>query len=417
MNPQRTASRARHALAALLLAALLTALTPTPHANAQATLQPPDWVKPGMRLVYWTGTYTRQSSGTVFVPDPEGPIKDDQGNRWRIVHRGADRGGAELGPVAGMGYAVVDVVAVEGDRVVLDTRTLTVLNRRVHFTGRTATHHDLATGNGTWLDRDRLQRLQAGQLLPGEATGPYQLADGRPLPSVLFIRHTNTGHTIFDLATGAQASDLTRARVTPGKNAGPSGKLTDAKRETVGLAYLKSLRPIDLPWTNGSPPDWVARTPTLHYRGTRTVHTPGTPTIPQPTERLATLQHAANTYTLHTESSYDTLAGVRQLATTTPIATGPASVGGYWIDPNALNRLESNTRLDRDPVTGVTLSVGQAQRLPNGDTLLPIIEQGSHYQNVFAYSTTTGVLATIHQTAHLATGTITANLTLQNPPR
>ncbi|MEM1212780.1 MAG: hypothetical protein AAGI68_10840 [Planctomycetota bacterium] len=417
MQPRPTRPRISHLLAALLLAAFLTPFADAPLAHADPTLQPPDWVRPGTRLVYWTGTHSRQSSGTVFVPDPEGPIKDDQGGRWRIVYRGSDRGGSELGPVAGTGYSVVDVVAIEDGRVVLDTRALTVLENRVHFTGRTGNHHDLATGNGTWLDRARLQRLQANQLLPGEATGPYQLADGLPLPAALFIRHAKTGHTIFDLATGAQATDFMRARVTPGKTAGPSGKLTDAKRETVALAYLKSLRPLNLPWAQGTPPDWVARTPTLRYVGTKSVRTPGVPQLPQLTERLATLQHAGDTYTLYHETVYDTLAGIRQPASNTPIATGPASLGGYWIDPAELQRLRPGTLLDRDPITGVTVLLGQPLRQPNGDTVLPIIEQGSHFRNVFRYSTTTGVLAAIQQTANLTTGTIVAELSLQNPPR
>ena len=380
--------------------------------------QPPESIRPGTRIAYWFGTGSRQSRGSVLVPDPKGPIKDDKGHRWRVESRGSDLGGEDVTSFGSMGILVWDVVAVEGDGVLLDSRGYGQLEDGLHESSAGGRVVDPGTGLGLWIERSRLVHVREGQLTGDERIGPWPLPDGRKLEACLYVDGGPNGHSVYDLATGIQVVDSLRASKSPGMNVEPDGTLTPATRDAWTLTYIKALRQTAWPWAKGRMPDWVGRTRALRYRGSRATRMEGVPPLaPSPVLLSADLNTVGETGATYLVRTFDVLDGRATESTRGLAVTGIASLGGYWVDPKGLAGLESGTALDRDPVTGVQVLVGNRVEAPNGAALQFILERGTTFQHTYGYDMANGVLAVIETSIRLGVAVNTVHLELEAPPK
>ncbi|MCY7418438.1 MAG: hypothetical protein LH650_08075, partial [Chloroflexi bacterium] len=130
-------------LVGLLVLATTLAGTVAGPAAAQGTVAPgglgitgvapPSWVQPGARITFYSAAAAVAQSSYQLIEDPAGPWQDPvTGKRYR---NSADTG-ESVGGASGDGVSQVDVVAVEGNDVVLSmaiygidraTNTLSVL--------------------------------------------------------------------------------------------------------------------------------------------------------------------------------------------------------------------------------------------------------------------------------------------------
>ena len=77
---------------------------------------PPDWVTPGTRLTWYGAAASVQSSYYTYVEDPDGDWEDPvTGKRYRRTDED------EMPTAAGHGVSQTDVLAIEGDDVILNT--------------------------------------------------------------------------------------------------------------------------------------------------------------------------------------------------------------------------------------------------------------------------------------------------------
>jgi hypothetical protein len=133
----------------------------------------------------------------------------------------------------------------------------------------------------------------------------------------------------------------------------------DGSQQSGTTMTLLAQRQIHLPWRNGTMPEWVERGIGWQFSGQQTLDVG----IGQPT----TLPMTSNTritrvgpiWSEHTQQAF--LYGYEAGSSVT--ATGAMQLfGGFWLPPEALETLEEGTLLDQDPITGVQVSVAQANR-------------------------------------------------------
>jgi len=66
-------------------------------------------------------------------------------------------------------------------------------------------------------------------------------------------------------------------------------------------------------------------------------------------------------------------------------------VGGLWIAPAVLRQLQQGQALDRDPVTGMAVSVGQVGSLPGISEAVAITEANETMQITYVYERSSGL--------------------------
>ena len=183
-------------------------------------------------------------------------------------------------------------------------------------------------------------------------------------------------------------------------------EILDEVNDTLqsGQMIFADQRYLDLPWSGGTAPAWVAETRTLPYAGSYAVYTYG----PAPTTleygAIVTLRRSRPKWAEYTLTDY--VSGLRNTSITR--VTGAAQlIGGFWLAPAALDALAGEPVRDVDPVTGVQLTTATG---PGG--VLVVTEEGALFRSKATYDGDSGVLLAAELTTRAGVATIAITLEL-----
>jgi hypothetical protein len=189
----------------------------------------------------------------------------------------------------------------------------------------------------------------------------------------------------------------------------PDGTSSGAAGATMIVSvYLVEVRDLRLPWAGQGMPPWLRPGQQLHYRGTyRNSLAEGLP--PWSFEALVAIERLAGgfaTAKLHTRLDMGT--GAPQDSTVDRVFGG-GMVGGVFVDPAALRRLEPGQILDQDPTTRRTTSVvGRDERY------VTIGEAGPLDGGQWTYDASSGMLVGVGARQQQGPATITIQAQLES---
>ena len=176
--------------------------------------------------------------------------------------------------------------------------------------------------------------------------------------------------------------------------------------------WIADARDVAIPWAGYAPPPWVATVQQLAYEGTTTTYTATT----APLERALALEVTIDlrgTGWLHgwTHVSQATLPGLPPTEGWSVDASGAASVGGWWIAPQALAALHAGDAIDAVAELGTTTTVTAAD-----GAQVTLSEVGPAHRIDATYDAVSGVLAHVVVVQSGAAARTVAQLTLVRGP-
>lgn len=343
--------------------------------------QAPPWVSAGPRISYHVGTARLTAPGE---PDQPG--------------------------ASGMGFIQHDIVAVTDDSVLVETRILTQpgLNAPPILEKVTGQVLDRGTGGGLWQNPQWL----AGQARQAPAdrnimAGPVEINDQR-YDAVRLINGDDS--QVFDLDSGLLLSGNTR-NYRPARQQGPA---RTPEREDLGFTRLAGFRRLELPWADGRMPAWARRVRRLEYQGQMVTRVPGSPALALPCELSYEITDRGDNWLLARQTlRQPNPSGAPDVTETVTRVTGPACVGGLWIDPDELGNLRAGQTLDTDPVAQSRLTVERVFDF-GGIPAVEIAETGRQFQMAYAYSRDDGVLLGFSYTVQMPSATTQLIFELSN---
>ena len=315
---------------------------------------PPDWVSAGTRLTWYGAAASVRSSYYTYVEDPDGEWEDPVTKKR---YRRTDE--EEMPTAAGQALSQTDVLAVEGDYVVLSTTMWGIdLDTGQHslqplWGGR----YPGAAVDGAWVRPDLLAQVASGGIPDLQVLrGTYALGD-TPVESVSFLSRTQGDYasTVFDASSGLLVASTGRYQAA----GSPVHSALDMPEGNVQIMFTRvvDVRDRTLPGLGSAVPAWVEPGIQLQYAGETTVTSPFDPggfSTSWPIEVVVTLDAVGESWaTFRSTTAIDFDGYVEE--TEALGATG--STGLYWYDPASLGLMNPDDVLDDDPLTGARLSV------------------------------------------------------------
>lgn len=326
----------------------------TAPAAANAKIVVPDFIKPGARLIYESGSSTEND-------DPNKPNS------------------------AGVGLSRFDIVAVTDTQVLLSIGTfLQAQNGNGHnFAGGSSSAFgafDITSGGALWIPKDVLESFTTAPPLEVNS-GPFELA-GRKYDTKTLTRITKESamRQVFDRGTGLKLSEQTGVG-----NPRRAGDLTGFNRKISGYSLYQTYRVKKLPWLDAAPPAWVAKLKAMNYRGSQTLQLPGSAPISVPFEisievKARGERHVEFAQTMRMQGSQPSR---------TVAYVGPGSIGGNWMNVAVLRAMEPGL-IDQDELLGTRLEYSQQDG--SKGRLGVLIENGNAHRLVWGYSLEDGAL-------------------------
>ena len=263
---------------------------------------------------------------------------------------------------AGHGASQTDVLAIDGDDVILSTSLWD------HRCRERAAVPDPAVG---WTLPGRRSGWRVGAPRPARAgrhggsndlqvlRGTYWLGE-TPVEAVSFLSRSQGDYasTVFDEASGMLVATTGRYKAAGSRVHGP----LDMPEGNVQIMHtrLVDVRERLLPGLGAAAPAWVAPGTQLTYAGEATVSDPFDPngfSASWPVEVLVTLDEVGDSWATFRSTTATDFDGYVERSDASG-ATG--STGLYWYDPVSLAAMTPGTVLDEDSVTTARLSVESA---------------------------------------------------------
>lgn len=350
----------------------------------------PPWVREGMRLTYYSSAASIPEGRHLYFKDENGTWVDDQGNRYRQE---------ESSGAGGHGYTQIDVAALEGQRVALHIKSLGMTGigaqqSALSLLGFDAYEGPSAAGSDWWISPQFLasveERNDEGLRI---LRMPYPLGQ-TTYRAIRFQTEDPQGRhvRVYDLDSGVllYAGSAVSGRI--------SGSFTQELRPgTSGMLSQSTFigaRHMTLPWTQGTPPPWLATLRGLRYEGTTTVYIPGSPAFPLPVVLTAqTVAHGGRWLLLRATDLLASVPGLPPSERHSSRISGIAQTGGFWLPPDGIGTLQPGQHLDTDPVTGIATSVRSRGAGQDGRPLVTLVESCSGYSLECAYDAESGLLA------------------------
>ncbi len=368
---------------------------------ALRTAPAPGWLRPGMRLTYYSASASIQHDRNVLNPDescdPDKPgykykPEDDEDcfekdGKWyrRIPNTGRS---------SGHGFTEVNVVALDQRVAVVDVRSLNLSEG----TGPAVTlgnwgSLELPGAGADWWLNPQVLRGAAGLSAPhlNVRQVRYPLR-GRQYNAIWFnLSSRGRQAHVYDVDTGVLLHTSTSS------TAPPTG--VHAKGETPGGATLLSqntllgTRTPVIPWALSPAPDWVRQVSVLRYEGSHTAHATGGDPISLPFSTMFQRQAVGVNWVLYLQTTPQNDAmGMPAPPAQGYRVFGSAQFGGLWIPPQGVPPLRQGQVLDDDPVTKTRVSVGSVGRTPQGADVVTITEEGAGQRYDFVYDRASGML-------------------------
>ncbi len=336
-----------------------------------ATKAPPGWLRPGVRLTYHVMSAAREGDTT-----PAGES---------VVH--------------------YDVVSVDANGVVAS------LGISVISSGALAPLRDAgfvvgAPGAGdVWLHPSVLptaeRRANANLSI---AHLPATMAE-KPVTSVRFEAADGASRkvSVFDESTGMLVYRIHTL-----------GNLDTARQNSLVMEFM-SARQMEPAWAGGSVPAWARVGAQLVYEGSTMINVGyGSPNTLMPTMMRARVTYVGPTFAVVQVEQY--LNGMKS-GEVHSVTSAVTPLGGIFLPPEALAALEPGQVLDRDPVTGVIVSVPQSPVYIDGQQLLTIVFEGASFRRLFAYDPHNGILVYLLELSQEGIATIRREFRLAGSSR
>jgi hypothetical protein len=363
---------------------------------------PPGWVTPGTRLTWYGAAASVQSSNYTYVEDPDGDWEDPvTGKRYRRTDED------EMPTAAGHGVSQTDVLAIDGDDVILSTSlwAIDIETGQLSLMPLWGGRYPGGAVDGAWVRPDLLEQVASGGTPELQVLrGTYWLGE-TPVEAVSFLSRTQGDYasTIFDDASGMLVATTGRYKAAGSPVHGP----LDMPEGNVQIMVtrLVDVRERTLPGLGAAAPAWVAPGVQLTYAGDATVSNPFDPngfSASWPVEMLVTLDEVGDSWATFRSTTATDFDGYIERSEASG-ATG--STGLYWYDPASLATMAAGTVLDEDPVTMARLTVEAADGLS-----VTLLTEATGVTVRATYEVDSGVLTglTVEQGAGAATLQLTA---------
>jgi hypothetical protein len=350
------------------------AAAPGAPAGVGQPLRVVDFIKPGARLIYYSGSSTQ---GT-------GPDKKVS---------------------AGVGMTRYDVVAVTPDKVLLSAMTyLGTGQKDGNYTYAAANSvsvsgMDVTAGSALWMPPAELRGLKSGGAVQ-VARAPYPLG-GQSYDSVLITiqQGDSASRMVFDAGTGLKLSDQ--------QASGPmrQGFTDPFQKQIQSFAGYESYRQVDL--LLGPVPPWVQTVKSVTYTGSAEMTMVGTRLGMTATYQV--VERGPDWLVANVSTQMQSGFGSGGNPSTQPTAEGPGKPFGLWVSPQALARLQPGV-IDRDPTLNTTLTY-QVQSGPLGQLgVLSETNRAGTYQLTAGYDLRDGILTYLQSVSRDTGYTITLQL-------
>lgn len=295
---------------------------------------------------------------------------------------------------SGHGYTQVNVAWLDRSVAVLDIRSYTISGVNGPPTILTLSGVVGVPGAGAdfWLNPQVLAAIPNSRSPALTVLRMTYPKDGRQYNVIRFQGGSEAWN--FDLNSGALLHSSAAGEGPP--IAGPVAAGETNKGSTfLSLNDLVDVHATNLPWPSAPAPAWVAQVRSLRYDGTITVYIPGNPPVSIPiTSTLQRTGGGSNWAVFHQTVVQPGPTGVPSTAEADRVF-GPAVIGGLWIAPEALRQLRAGQVVDTDPVTRVTVSVGQITTTAQGRSAISISETGAAQTIEYQYDLTSGMILSV----------------------
>ena len=315
---------------------------------------PPEWVTPGLRLPWYGEAASVRTSHYIYVEDENGEWEDPVTHkRYRRTEEN------EMPTAAGRANTHTDVIAVDGDDVILATTMfgIDMETGQLSLIPLWGDRYAGAAVHRAWVRPDLLAGIAGGGTRELQVLrGSYRLGD-QDVPAVAFLAKGEGTYasTVFDQASGALIATTGRAK---GPGSPVHGPIDNPEGNVViAWARLVDVRQRSMPGLGGPLPAWVHAGTTLRYTGTLTVTNPFDPygfTASYPIDASVVIDETGPGWATYAGTSTLHLDGYPE---TTRSTGAIGAVGQHWYTPDGLARLEPGMVLDDEPVTGVRLTV------------------------------------------------------------
>jgi hypothetical protein len=408
----KTAQRAAWYLGLVIIAAVIAGLG-TARAqqgalganNPWATLLPalrtapaPGWLRPGMRLTYYSASARIEGGRNVYVPDescdPDKPgytyrdgdddncFQDNRGKWYRQNPAGA--------ATSGLGFTEVNVVALDQTVAVLDTRSLSVVQGPAVNLGVWGSL-ELPGASGDWWLNPQALRGALGLSAAYLRVSRVQYPLGNHRYNAIWVTLNSRGRQayVYDADTGVLLHTSTANQAAPIQGPVQVGE-SRGGATLLSQNTLMGTRTPAIPWALYPAPDWVRQVTVLHYEGSTTSFVTGG-SLPYSTTFQRQAVGANWALYLQTTPQLDAT-GAPAPAEQGYRAVGSAQIGGLWIPPQGLAQLRQGQVLDDDPITKMRVSVGPVGRTPQGRDAVTIAEDGAGQSSEGVYDRASGTL-------------------------
>lgn len=237
-----------------------------------------------------------------------------------------------------------------------------------------------------WVSREALTAMREARTM--QVADEQWPINGRTYDATVLTREDQN-------AAHRYAYDRTRGLLLATQLA--TGQGQGFNRETSSVSVFQTDRAVTLPWFQAEAPAWTRTFRQLTYEGRTTLDGRGiAPSIVTPGRIVVSVSERGPGWVIFTSS----IQSQGQAPVTATTATGPASIGGYWINPDVLRKMTPGV-IDQDPTLGTTLTY-RVDDTPGGRLGLVIeSDNADGFQRAFGYSLDDGVL--VYSRTHDAT--------------
>jgi hypothetical protein len=179
----------------------------------------------------------------------------------------------------------------------------------------------------------------------------------------------------------------------------------ETARKNSSILTLAAVRQINLPWSTASTPGWVTAGGITQYNGTLAVAPFGTSPQRFPISLQAEVKSVNKRWSQY---QFRDLGPVASLPSNRVTGVGQI-FDAMWLPAEALQNIRDGQQLDRDPVTGSTITVSRRAGI------IAVTESGRAYRTELGYDERSGAQTTVQQEKN--SGVVVTTIQLQRSQR
>lgn len=379
-----------------------------PLVPAAAQAPAPPVIKPGTRLTYF--------GMTASIPGEYGRLVQDETGEWIDKNTGKRYREEEVGASGSAAFNVVSVGHVGDGVAELSTKIygLDTATKKCTFgAGGGMVGHAGCTAD-YWIHPAVLKEVREVNAQGMRILRMPYTAGGKTYKAIRFQKDDLSGFQarVYDLETGLMVYHGTRVQgpsvITPPiGRAGMAGMGEGSSQVITG--WLVEVKDIDVPWKNAAAPQWIEQFQQLSYKGVQTsaVAVAGTKLDRAMTGTLTPKARGPGWVRFTNRFLFESIPGMPPDEVLQDGACGEATIGGFWIAPEALAGLRPQQVIETNPHVGITVSVTDVR--PGSVT---ISEVGPLHRSDCTYDTRTGMLSATTLVQQIGLAQITHRLQL-----